>query len=215
MDMMSRDRSRLARSARSAWIVAMMGVAGVFAVGCGGDPTSPPAGQAGAVSGALRSPRCPPAPPAPSLAVPSGNRLAFTLDAEGVQIYQCLASAAGLAWTFQAPEATLLNPGGQTAGRHFAGPTWQTNDESSVVGARVASATVDATAVPWLLLSAVTHDGPGRMAKVSFIQRFDTVGGLAPTTGCDAAGTLARIDYQATYLFYEPEQGAPQGSSCP
>ena len=207
--MVIRDRSR------SAWMVAMTVVAGIFAGGCGGDPTSPPEGEAWAVSGAVKSQRCPPAPPAPSLAVPSGNRLAFTLDAEGVQIYQCLASGAGLAWTFQAPEATLLNPGGQTAGHHFAGPTWQTNDGSSVVGARVAGATVDPSAIPWLLLSAVSHDGSGRMAKVSFIQRFDTVGGLAPTTGCDAAGTVARIDYRATYLFYEPEHGAPQGPPCP
>jgi len=196
---------------RSMWTVMAAVVVGILAGGCAGDP----AGEASTVSGAVRARACPPAPPAPSLAVPSGNRLAFSLDAEGVQIYQCLASGAGLAWTFQAPEATLLNPGGQTAGRHFVGPTWQANDESSVVGTRVAGATVDPSAIPWLLLSAVTHDGSGRMAKVSFIQRFDTVGGLAPTTGCDAAGTIARIDYRATYLFYEPEHGAPQGPPCP
>ncbi|HEY8924349.1 MAG TPA: DUF3455 domain-containing protein [Polyangia bacterium] len=200
-----------------AWTTAVItvGAVGVVACGCGGDPTSPAAADTWELSRAVSSRACPPPPPDPALAVPAGNRLAFGLDAEGVQIYQCVASAAGLTWTFQAPEATLLNPGGQTAGRHFAGPTWQTNDQSSVVGARVAAAIVDPSAIPWLLLSAVTHDGSGRMAKVSFIQRFDTVGGLAPTTSCETAGTVARIDYRATYLFYEPEHGAPQGPACP
>jgi hypothetical protein len=39
---------------------------------------------------------------------------------------------------------------------------------------------------------------------VTYIQRLDTVAGLAPTTGCDATtvGTTARVDYTATYFFY-------------
>ena len=36
------------------------------------------------------------------------------------------------------------------------------------------------------------------------IQRLDTAGGVAPSTGCDAAheGTEARVDYSANYDFY-------------
>jgi len=198
----------------SLWVVAL-GAAG--GIGCGGEATGPQLSGDVEEIGAVNAAICPPAAPSPSLVVPSGERLAFSFDAVGVQIYACAASGSGVGWVFQAPEATLLNPGGQTAGTHFAGPTWQANDGSQVVGARVASVTVDPSAVPWLLLSAASHAGAGRMAKVSFIQRFETVGGTAPAAGCDAttAGALSRVPYQATYYFYEPKQGAPQGPSCP
>ena len=36
---------------------------------------------------------------------------------------------------------------------HFAGPTWQDLDGSSVVGQLVKPVTVDAKSIPWLLLS--------------------------------------------------------------
>ncbi len=43
------------------------------------------------------------------------------------------------------------------------------------------------------------------MAGVTYVQRLDTTGGLAPATGCDAShvGDTARIDYTATYYFYK------------
>ena len=46
------------------------------------------------------------------------------------------------------------------------------------------------------------------MSHVAYIQRLTTKGGLAPTTGCDAAhaGTTARIDYTATYYFYRADK---------
>ncbi len=45
------------------------------------------------------------------------------------------------------------------------------------------------------------------MDDVSYIQRLDTVGGLAPSSGCDAAhvGAIARVDYKATYFFSRPK----------
>src|SRR5262249_48986783 len=133
------------------------------------------------------------------------------------QNYACQATATGQAWVFVAPEATLLNPGGEVAGIHFAGPTWQANDGSQVVGARVAGFTVDATAIPWLLLRAVSHDGDGRMAKVPFIHRLATVEGIPPPAAdCNAAplGTAARQDYSATYFFYEARHGDSDGPQC-
>jgi hypothetical protein len=151
--------------------------------------------------GALKS-RLPEIPAA--LAVPAGNRLAFTLYAEGVQIYDCKAAADGsLSWVFRAPEADLFAHHHQV-GTHYAGPTWEAFDGSKVVGARVAGATVDTTAIPWLLLSAASNTGRGLMSDVTFIQRLSTVAGLAPTAGCDAssAGAEARVDYTATYAFY-------------
>jgi hypothetical protein len=147
--------------------------------------------------------------PDPSLAVPAGNKLAFSLDGVGVQIYACQATATGTAWVFQAPQATLFDSCGRVAGTHFVGPTWQANDGSSVVGAKIAAFTVDATAIPWLLLQATTHTGDGRMSDVSYVQRLQTTGGIAPTTGCDAdhVGDVAQVDYTAKYFFYESTDG--------
>jgi hypothetical protein len=136
--------------------------------------------------------------------VPEGNLLAFALGAVGVQIYVCRADATGVfSWTFTAPEATLYGCGGE-AGTHYAGPTWEALDGSKVVAARVAGHSPDPSAIPELLLQATAHEAAGLMANVTYIQRLETTGGLAPATGCDAGhlGEISRIDYTATYYFY-------------
>jgi hypothetical protein len=58
-----------------------------------------------------------------------------------------------------------------------------------------------------LLLQAAAHEGNGVMSAVTYIQRLDTKGGLAPATGCDASrlGETARVDYSASYAFYVAE----------
>ena len=91
---------------------------------------------------------------------------------------------------------------------HFAGPTWQARDGSSVVGSVVDRVTVDATAIPWLLLSAAPgpagHDR-GRLSRTTFIQRIATTGGLAPAAAeCSlaTAGTRQEIPYTADYYFW-------------
>jgi FtsP/CotA-like multicopper oxidase with cupredoxin domain len=139
-----------------------------------------------------------------ALAAPAGNELAFELQAIGVQVYACTGTIGAPAWTFQAPEATLTGPDGQAAGKHFAGPTWEGTDGSRVVGAKVAAATPDPAAIPWLLLGAASHAGGGRMAEVTFVQRVATSGGNAPAAGCDAShvGEVARVPYRAAYCFY-------------
>ena len=138
------------------------------------------------------------------LRVPEGNELAFGLAADGVQVYACAASGASYGWSFQAPEATLSEVTGGPAGTHGAGPTWRSDDGSSVGGEKVAAATPDASAIPWLLLRASSHEGSGRMADVTFVARIRTSGGTAPSQGCDAkhAGAVARVPYKAVYCFY-------------
>ncbi|MFI5306390.1 MAG: DUF3455 domain-containing protein [Polyangiales bacterium] len=148
-----------------------------------------------------------PAVPA-ALAVPTGNKLAFFWDGEGVQIYTCNATASGgYAWTFKAPEANLFDKHHRVVGAHYAGPTWEALDGSTVVGSKLAAYTADATAIPWLLLQAVSHTGDGRMSEVSYVQRLSTNGGLAPASGCDAdhLGAEADVPYTATYYFYEAD----------
>jgi hypothetical protein len=142
--------------------------------------------------------------------VPDGNRLAFQFDGIGVQIYTCQASATGYAWVFKAPEANLYSHG-FLVGKHYAGPTWEFLDHSKVVATKIAGFAPDPSAIPWLMLQASSHEGRGLMSNVTYLQRFDTVGGLAPTAGCDAdhVGSEARVDYTSTYLFYEASKGRP------
>jgi hypothetical protein len=153
-----------------------------------------PPGSASACGGGLPA----------GLAVPAGNDLALELQAEGAQVYVCGGSNGAFAWSFQAPEAKLLGPGGQLAGSHYAGPTWESSDGSKVVGAKVDAATPDPASIPWLLLRAAAHAGSGRMAEVTFVQRLRTSGGNAPAGGCDSAhaGAVVRVPYRAVYCFY-------------
>jgi hypothetical protein len=181
-------------------------VAAQFLAACGGsiDTSASDDVEIARASDALRAPVL----PSPTLAVPAGNKLRFFYDAVGVQIYGCSATATGFGWVFKFPEATLFDKHGLVAGTHYVGPTWESTDGSKVVGAKVAGFTADPTAIPELLLQAVSHTGDGRMSDVTYIQRLDTVGGLAPTSGCDAGhvGAEARVDYTATYFFYEVDE---------
>jgi hypothetical protein len=171
-----------------------------------GDPGAAPADAAGAGAASARAASpCRDSLPSPALAFPSGSELEFHLDAVGVQVYSCKAGAAGEAWVFVAPEATLYDRNGKVAGKHYAGPTWEGTDGSKVVAAGVASAKPDPASIPWLLLGAASHAGKGKMADVTFVQRLKTAGGIAPASGCDAGkiGAVARVPYTATYCFAE------------
>jgi hypothetical protein len=191
-------------------VLLLSGIAlGSFALaGCGAPEDDSTSGDSAVAQSSMTS-ECnrTPALPSPTLAVPAGNELAFHYNAIGVQIYVCKATATGFGWVFQAPEATLYNRGGHQMATHYAGPTWQANDGSTVVGAKRAAFSVDPTAIPWLLLQAVSQDGAGRMTGVTYVQRLDTAGGLAPAVGCDAGhlAEVARVDYTANYYFYRAE----------
>lgn len=137
-----------------------------------------------------------------------GERLAERVAARGVQIYECRAlpnAAGGAHWAFVAPEAELLDARGAVAGKHYAGPHWEALDGSKIVGAVKARADApQATAIPWLLLSAKSVGGPGRYAQVTSVQRIHTVGGMAPARTCDAStlGAIERVPYTADYLLF-------------
>jgi len=116
------------------------------------------------------------------LAPPAGNEVAFHVYAVGVQIYRWN----GTAWAFVAPEAGLFasqNYRGMV-GSHYGGPSWETNSGSLVVSSATTAipCTPDATAIPWLRLTALSSSGPGILDGVTFIQRINTAGGIRPTT---------------------------------
>jgi len=156
------------------------------------------------------------APEVPSaIAVPTDVRLAVHDRASGMQIYNCAASdgaggGAGTttyAWTFKAPDALLVDMNFVPVAMHGAGPSWTSTDGSVVVAHELARVDAPrADAVPWLLLKELSTTGPGVFSQVAFVQRVNTSGGVAPTTGCDAStvNTLVRVPYSADYYFYVP-----------
>ena len=138
---------------------------------------------------------------------PSANEsFSMIVPAKGVQVYECrLGKDAAPQWTFVAPEATLFDARGNTIGQHGAGPYWQATDGSRIVGTLKQRADApDPAAIPWLLLSSKSNGSAGVFSNVSSIQRVNTVGGVAPATGCagDSAGKTARIPYTADYYFF-------------
>lgn len=82
------------------------------------------------------------------------------------------------------------------------------NGDASVIP----TARLNQDAVAWLLVQGVgTQVGPTggvTLARTTFIQRVNTFGGLAPSTGCDLPtelGKKAFIPYTADYVFYKKD----------
>jgi uncharacterized protein DUF3455 len=106
--------------------------------------------------------------------------------------------------------------------------TWHHSRDSSTVWAKVRPADpnipddrgdsstdpefVEDGAIAWLKLTVTgTETGPDggdTLAKTTFIQRVNTSGGVAPSTGCSSlanVGNQAFIEYTANYFFYTKE----------
>jgi hypothetical protein len=148
-----------------------------------------------------------------SLQVPEGNKLAYQAYATGVQIYEVRRSATDpnvFVWVNIAPSAILYIRPDYTnqVGIHYGGPSWEFTKgpykNEKTVAAKLKGTTINATAVPWLLLKAVDAQSSAGN-QVTYIQRVCTTGGLAPTTIPSESnlGQQQSIPYTATYLFYE------------
>lgn len=131
--------------------------------------------------------------------VPDDVKVHFHGYAEGFQVY----TWDGTKWGPAVPDATLFDDEGNVVAKHFAGPTWQSNSGSLVVGALPpARVTVDDSAIQWLRLSAATNSGVGIFAETTFIHRVNTVGGLQPFENGTVVGEVAKVPYTADYFFY-------------
>jgi hypothetical protein len=142
-----------------------------------------------------------------SIRVPEGNKLAFHAYAKGVQIYKW--NLITQKWDLLAPQAGLFaedNYFGEI-GSHYAGPTWESKSGSKVEGRRVlgTGCTPDPTAIAWILLSKFRTEGAGIFAKVTYIQRVNTIGGLVPLEPGLVDGETKQIPYTAEYYFYRAE----------
>ena len=112
---------------------------------------------------------------------------------------------------FERGEGTrLFDDHGRPAGRHGAGPHWQAEDGSRIVGTLVAKVLPrdEDDAIPWLLLHTRSTDASGRLAGITSVQRIHTRGGTAPARRCDdtALGRTERVPYTADYVFFEGGQ---------
>jgi len=159
-----------------------------------------------AVATLLSALRVPPAQEIPKpIQAPVDQQLYLRLHAQGHQIYTCKSESGQFAWTFKAPEAQLTDAKGKPFGKHFAGPTWQSDDGSSVTGTLVAKVgSGDADSIPWLLLNVSTRQGEGILSRAKTIQRVNTKGGKPPAAGCDVDHVNQEVcsAYSAEYDFY-------------
>jgi len=164
----------------------------------------------------------PPTVPA-GLEVDAPNQAFLVGHAFGFQNYECqpVDALGHVDWTLFTPQATLFSDENAQLITHFNSPnpdegpvvraTWQDSVDTSMVWARaVAVATVDPGAIPWVKLvrvgSRVGPTGGTTLSDTTFVQRVNTHGGLAPSTGCDQlpdVGKKAFMPYTADYVFYK------------
>jgi uncharacterized protein DUF3455 len=176
-----------------------------------------------ALPGAAAAQVNPPAVP-PNLQVEASFTPYLIAHAEGTQNYVCLSTSSGFAWTFFGPQATLFDGAEQQILTHYlsanpiesgaARATWQHSvDTSAVWAAAIANSTdpafVAPNSIPWLLLRVVGDQvgptGGASLVGTAFIQRVNTLGGIAPAAGCKSAkdtGKKALVPYTTDYVFY-------------
>lgn len=138
---------------------------------------------------------------------PAGQKAAMTWTGSGELTYECRAkadTATAFEWTFVGPDARLTDAKTRAAmGRYYAGPTWEAADGSKITGKQVGVAPASAGDIPFQLVKA--EGGTGAMKDVTYIQRVNTKGGVAPADACDASmkGAKKTVPYSADYVFYK------------
>lgn len=125
-----------------------------------------------------------------------------TIHAEGAQIYECKSDTAGkLTWQFREPIATLIVDG-ETVGTHYAGPRWELNDGSKILGKVTGRAPGDTDMdIPLLRLESIPESPRGLLAGITSIQRLNTRGGVAQGP-CERVGSMLSVPYSAEYVFH-------------
>jgi len=129
----------------------------------------------------------------------------MSLTASGVQIYSCEFNAQHqLGWVFKSPLATLFDAKGRAVVKHGAGPSWETDDGSKIVGRVIAQRPSDTQAsIPQLLLETHSTSGAGALSAIRYVQRIHTTGGLMPPAACSTEHETGSSPYLAVYVFYK------------
>ncbi|MDN7178543.1 DUF3455 domain-containing protein [Caballeronia sp. SEWSISQ10-4 2] len=139
-----------------------------------------------------------------SIDPPQAERV-VTTTASGVQVYSCEYDAQHhLAWVFKSPQATLYDTSGHTLIMHSAGPSWEAEDGSRIVGHVIAQTPSDtAASVPQLLLETRSTAASGMLSTIRYVQRVNTVGGVMPAAPCSTEHQVGASPYLANYIFYK------------
>jgi Protein of unknown function (DUF3455) len=137
------------------------------------------------------------------------SKLFLSVYATGVQKYTCQANGT---WLFTDPEATLYLSRRLPfpIGTHYLNfatgrPVWKLKDGSTVEAARTASVPAPAGNIAWLLLQATATsagDYGGILTRTTWVQRLNTVGGIAPAGAC-TPGQRAAVPYATDYHFWQ------------
>lgn len=150
------------------------------------------------------------APEVPAaIAVPAGNKVAFTLKGSGLLNYECRAKAdapGAFDWVLAAPDAVLRDRTEAIVGKYYGGPTWEHGDGSKITGKQLAVAPAPmAGNIPWQLVQAAPSTVPGMLSGVTYVQRINTNAGVAPSDPCTSAAVSSKkqVRYSADYLFYK------------
>ncbi len=139
--------------------------------------------------------------------VPAGQKVMMSTTGVGEITYECREKkdmAGAHEWAFVGPVATLYSGDKKTVGKYYAGPTWEANDGSKVTGKQLGVAPAAPGNIPLQLVKTDPAMGAGAMTGVSYIQRLNTKGGVAPAMACDATskGKRQQVAYEADYVFY-------------
>ena len=139
--------------------------------------------------------------------VPAGQKVMMSTTGVGEITYECREKkdmAGAYEWAFVGPVATLYSGDKKAVGKYYAGPTWEANDGSKVTGKQLAVSPATPGNIPLQLVKAEPAMGAGAMTGVSYIQRLNTKGGVAPAMACDAIskGKRQQVAYEADYVFY-------------
>jgi hypothetical protein len=205
--MFNTKRSRVRALAVAGMAVVAGGVAAVTYSASAAEVAAPAAAPAGFAAPAPVGPdaRAVSIPGIPSkIKPPAGSKpIGAYVVASGTQNYTCVVAAGATTGGYtgsSTPEAQLIGTGGRI--HHFAGPSWQSlRDNSLVTGAKDAQVDKDG-AIPELLLHVTSHSGSGILSKADFINRLYTSGGTAPTGSC-TTGQTVKVPYKAVYVFWD------------